>query len=156
MNAQYGNLADEAGFFLFGFNEEWIYGHSSPHVMSLVIDQDLKQNNPALVEDPLNLAKIHKMQPQVQQAPVVEVQPTPVVEVQPTPVVLANEMNFISSLFVASLKYGPSPYTHRTVNLPKKQVKLRLGILPKESFHQKTTIIGVRIDYHYPLPPYGG
>ena len=126
----YGTLADEGGFFLYGFNEEWIYGHSSPHVISLVTDQDFSCLNPGVLEDPLNLAEIHQMQLQVQEAPVIQV--------QPAPVVLANnytaEMNFISSLFVASLKYGPplyasdlafarwkntTPYSHRAVNLAK-------------------------------------
>lgn len=163
----YGTLADEGGFFLYGFNQEWIYGHSSPHVISLVTDQDFSCLNPGVLEDPLNLAEIHQMQLQVQEAPVIQV--------EPAPVVLANnytaEMNFISSLFAVSLKYGPplyasdlafarwkntTPYSHRAVNLAKKEVKLRLGILPKESFQQKKAIIGVRIDYNYPPPPYGG
>ena len=89
-------------FFLYVPNEGWTYGHSSPHVMSFVTDHDLKKKNPPVLEDPLNLAEIHQMQLQVQEAPVIQV--------QPAPVVLANnytaEMNFISSLFVASLKYA--------------------------------------------------
>lgn len=152
----YGTLADEGGFFLYGFNQEWIYGHSSPHVISLVTDQDFSCLNPGVLEDPL---EIFQMQQQVQQAPAV----------------LANnyneEMNFISSLFVAALKYGPplyisdlalakwkntTPYTHRVASLAKKEVNLRLGILmPKESFQQTKAIIGVRLDYNYPPPPYG-